>query len=318
MQAYIVKHQNPEVRQRSRSGGAFVALTDPLLAAGWRVAGCALTEDFSAAHALAADAAERDAFCGSKYVQSAPGDSYAQVAQALATGGVCYSGTPCQVAGLQAFLQAAGADTTRLLTVDIACHGVPSPGVWQAYLRALAQRFGGAVEAVNFRDKAFGWTATRETVRIAGQTHASEQFSHLFYGHHCLRPACAHCRYKRLPRPGDLTLADAWGVSRHHADFADALGVSLVLVHTDRGQAAFEQAKAALAWRPVAFADFAQPALRRNHPPTPRRSRFWRRLRRQGMPAVLRAYGKRSWPRRLKQWALRLLRRNHPQGGNRV
>ena len=49
---------------------------------------------------------------------------------------VLFTGAPCQIAGLRRFLRK---DYPNLLTVDFACHGVPSPGVWRRYLNELKE-----------------------------------------------------------------------------------------------------------------------------------------------------------------------------------
>lgn len=70
---------------------------------------------------------------GSKYLQSRIESAYIQVEQCLKQGRfVMFVGTPCQLLGLRKFL--CNKDSSNLLAVDILCHGVPSPGVWRAYL----------------------------------------------------------------------------------------------------------------------------------------------------------------------------------------
>ena len=65
---------------------------------------------------------------GSKYIQSKMGDTYKKVQEDLnAKREVLFSGTSCQVAGLKHFL---GKDYDNLICIDIVCHGVPSPVVW--------------------------------------------------------------------------------------------------------------------------------------------------------------------------------------------
>ena len=63
---------------------------------------------------------------GSKYVQSDLGDTFRQARALLEAGTpVLFSGVPCQIDGLLRFL---GRDYEHLLTCDLVCHGVPSPG----------------------------------------------------------------------------------------------------------------------------------------------------------------------------------------------
>ena len=55
------------------------------------------------------------------------------------------------MAGLEAFL---GEKYDNLLSIDLICHGVPSPSVWKRYLN---ERFGeDNVNAMQFRNKREG------------------------------------------------------------------------------------------------------------------------------------------------------------------
>ena len=126
-----VKHEDLKTRLSSRSGGVFTALTDIILNEGGRVYGVKLNGDFIALHAHADNFEERDLFRGSKYVQSDKGDTFLSVERDLRDGKkVLFSGTPCEVAGILAFLNAKKVSLDNLITVDIVCHGTPSPKVW--------------------------------------------------------------------------------------------------------------------------------------------------------------------------------------------
>ncbi len=149
----------------------------------------------------------------SKYVQSATGDCFREIRDALQRGEyVVFSGTPCQVAGLRAFL---GRPFERLLSIDLICHGVGSPGVFEAFLMAMGNRYGQKVIAYDFRFKRVRWGAferyasrhtlengTRKLVRFDG-------YNRLFLNQACLRASCSgRCKYRSQNRQGDITLAD--------------------------------------------------------------------------------------------------------------
>ena len=51
---------------------------------------------------------------------------------------VLFSGTPCQTAGLNAYIGKKLRE--HLFLVDIICHGVPSPYIWKDYLLYLEQK----------------------------------------------------------------------------------------------------------------------------------------------------------------------------------
>ena len=66
---------------------------------------------------------------------------------------VLFSGVPCQIAALKLYLQK---EYDNLLTVDVICHVVPSPGVFREYIKYLGK--GNKIININFRDKHTGWT----------------------------------------------------------------------------------------------------------------------------------------------------------------
>ena len=76
-----------------------------------------------------------------------------------------------------------------------------------------------------------------------GKSMSSRVFKELFYGHTVLRPSCYECPYKSVIHPGDITIADYWGIEKAAPEFDDNKGVSLVLVNNEAGEKAFEKVK---------------------------------------------------------------------------
>ena len=211
---FAVKHKDESTRADSRSGGIFTALSDQVLSNGGVVYGCVLTDDFNAVHIRADNAEERNRMRGSKYIQSKLGNTFKNVKADLdARRSVLFSGTSCQVAGLKKYL---GKEYDDLFCVDIVCHGVPSKKVWNAYLRWQEQKNHSKVAGVNFRNKRdFGWRDHVETFNFEnGRLTSSRVFKELFYGHTVLRPSCYECPYKSVMHPGDITIADYWGIEK--------------------------------------------------------------------------------------------------------
>ncbi|MCD8348896.1 MAG: Coenzyme F420 hydrogenase/dehydrogenase, beta subunit C-terminal domain [Lachnospiraceae bacterium] len=288
---YAVKHREEAVRAASRSGGIFTALTDLVLKSGGIVYGCVLTEDFRAVHIRTGHADLRNQMRGSKYIQSELGDTYRSVKLDLDTGrNVIFSGTSCQVAGLRSFL---GREYEKLICVDIVCHGVPSKKVWMKYLEWQEKRTGKKVVAVDFRDKAnFGWRAHTETLTMDdGSKVSSEVFKNLFYGHTVLRPCCYECPYKDVMHPGDITIADYWGIEKAAPEFDDNKGVSLVLVNTDKGIKVFDKCKEKLVWKQTRIEDSMQPPLKAPFPRPANRDAFWKDLQTEDFAMIAKHYG---------------------------
>lgn len=90
------------------------------------------------------------------------------------------------------------------------------------------------------------------------------------------RPSCQNCPFANVYRPGDLTMADFWGIEKQgQPGFDDNCGISLVLVNTPRGKEIFEQAKSDFEWFETRVENCIQPTLVKPSIPSPRREEFW-------------------------------------------
>lgn len=167
--AYAARHKNMDEVESSRSGAAFIALSDWILKQGGVVYGAGYAEHFRVVHKRATMKGERDEFKGSKYVQSDLNGVFRQVRKDLKNGlMVMFSGTPCQTAGLNSFIGKKLRE--NLYLVDIVCHGVPGPFIWRDYLAYLEKKQGSEISWVNFRDKQmFGWAAHKETFKFVNR-----------------------------------------------------------------------------------------------------------------------------------------------------
>lgn len=238
--AYAIRHRNLDIVKRSRSGGVFTAISDVVMNRGGIVVGAVMIDKYTVGHVVAETAFERDAMCGSKYAQSIMGDVFKKVRDALQAGReVLFSGTPCQVAGLKAFI---GKKTNgHLTTVDIICHGVSSPAVWRDYVGYMERLSGSQVKEVLFRDKlVYGWDMHRETVVLSDGSRRPTPFS--FYHDAILRPSCNECHLSTLNRVGDITLGDFWNWKNAVPQMNhDNLGLSSVLINSPIGESLFEE-----------------------------------------------------------------------------
>ena len=276
--AYGVKHAHLPTRESSRSGGAFVGFSDVILSRGGVVYGASMGADFTVSHIRAESAGDRDRMKEAKYVQSDIRGIYPQVARDLQEGReVLFSGTPCQVAGLRGYLQEKRIDAKKLICCDMVCHGVPSPGIWRDYLAMLEKNHGKKILSASFRDKDLGWEEHCESVLLEGEEKKRflRDYTDLFYQHIMLRPSCAACPFTNTRRPGDLTMADFWGIEKHDPAFNDNRGVSLVLVNSPAGAAVFEEARRDFDCFEAHVKDCMQPTLFKPSAPSPRREQFW-------------------------------------------
>lgn len=295
LSVFGVKHNDDHIRMLSRSGGMFTALTDRILALNGVIYGSALTPDFLAVHKRAETKAERDSFRGSKYIQSDMGTVYKQIKNDLAAGRyVLFSGTPCQVAAVRKATETS--DQSKLILVDIVCHGVPSPMIWADYLKMREQEYKGTVSAIDFRNKKFGWAAHRETFVINGTEYDSNVFTNLFFSHYIVRPSCFECPYKCTSRVGDITIADYWGVDKALPGFNDDKGVSLVLINSDKGSLLFNNCKNELIWKESRIELSMQNSLRLPYQKPYWRDDFWKIYQEKGLAAAFKADTR--WKRR--------------------
>lgn len=261
LKVYAAKNLNDEIRLKSSSGGIFSLLAEFVIKQGGVVFGARFDDDWEVEHACTETIEGIDSFRGSKYVQSRIGNTYVQVRDFLLKGRkVLYTGTPCQIAGLKKYLRR---DYQNLLTVDIVCHGVPSPLIWRTYLREVigvsnSQPCKDVINGISFRDKSSGWK--NYNVLIQGNEDINEQsnsskriflhesaqdnlYMQLFLHDYILRPSCFNCPAKSGTNGSDLTIADYWGISRIHSEFDDNKGTSLVLIYTNLGEQVFNSLK---------------------------------------------------------------------------
>lgn len=302
--AYALKHRQESARDKCTSGGAFIALSDAVLAQGGVVYGVIYDEHFRAVHSRAETPAQRDPMCGSKYVQSDTADTFSQVLSDLKQGRtVLYSGTSCQIDGLNHYLQAKNADTERLITVGLICHGTPSPKLWQDHLDKVRRTRKKEIAHYANRSKVRGWHEHNEQITYADgkkeyYSKLSQNHKDLFYGHYIIRPSCSVCPYAAEPTAADITVADYWGVQYVMPQIDDNRGVSLVLTNSEKGNALVEALQDVTLWE----TDRAK-ALSLNHckpcKPNPQRAEFWRDYHAHGYDYVCAKYAKDSFSGRI-------------------
>lgn len=239
LKAYGAFNKNLDTRMKSSSGGVFSVLAENVIDKGGAVFGVGLNENFEAVHMCVENKEDLHKLRGSKYVQSKVGDSLKKAKEILEQGRmVLFSGTPCQIEGLKAYL---GRDYENLITQDIICHGVPSPLVWKKYVEYRQGVANGKAEEIHFRKKVDSWKHYYVYFRFDnGQVYQKSAFAdpmmRMFFMHWCLRPACHKCAFKDKHRNGDITLADFWGIKKVLPKMYDKKGVSLVLTHSKKGE----------------------------------------------------------------------------------
>lgn len=297
---YGVYHKDDSVRMHSRSGGVFVAFSDIILKNGGAIYGAVKGKDHVVCHRTAYTKVDRDAMCGSKYVQSDTTDIWENLREDLEAGKqVLFSGSPCQTAAVRRIF--AEDKYPNLMLCDFVCHGVPSPGFWSDYLGYLEGYYKAPVDEIDFRDKkAHSWESHVEKVVSDGKVHYTRKYTNVFYSNVCLRESCYSCKYTKKERCSDITIADYWGIDDIDRDFNDGKGVSLLMLRTEKARELFDSCKRELniidtsGYEPKHY-NLRKPTVRPVY-----RDRFWRDYREHGMWYVLKKYGRYDLAHRIK------------------
>lgn len=256
-EGYAVINKNEQVRNESTSGGFFSLLANYVLDLNGYVVGACYDENFIVKHIAINDKNELYKLRGAKYSQSELGNIFKQVRNLLDQKKyVLFSGTPCQVSGLKSFLRK---DYERLITVDLICHGVPSPLAWKKYLeyRYKQDNNGEKAISINLRSKISGWSNYHYSVVFDYDNYKYEKlngqdpFMKSFVSNLCLRPSCYSCHFKGIQRISDFTLGDYWGIWNQIPEMDDSKGTSIVFVHSQLGKNIFNQLKNSILYQEV-------------------------------------------------------------------
>ena len=238
-EVYAAFSKNDSLRKNSSSGGIFSLIATSVIMDKGIVFGAAFEEDFhSVKHILIYSIEDLHKIRGSKYAQSNLNNTFVEVKKNLDEGKkVLFSGTPCQIAGLNSFLQKR---YDNLYLIDFVCHGVPAPSVWKEYIKYLEKKAKGKACYVTFRDKRNGWANYSLKVIFNNKKsyikeYSDDMYMRGFLHDYYLRPSCYDCAHKGIDRISDITLGDLWGADKIIPEHNDDKGISLVIVSSSKG-----------------------------------------------------------------------------------
>lgn len=258
---YVGQCADDLILNNSSSGGIFSLIASSILDNGGVIYGAAIdyADNCKVKHIKISDSGKLYKLRGSKYVQSALGNTFKSVKSDLVSGSqVLFSGTPCQVAGLKKFLRK---DYENLLTIDVICHGVPSPLVWDKYIKYELDNFVRlhnnpdiSVNSISFRDKRSGWQnfgfaiSFAETIDPENKNETTHFYNRYenpymkgFLFDLYLRESCYNCPVKSFTSKADITLADAWGIGNFIENPAIDRGFSLIMPISEKGKRAIDR-----------------------------------------------------------------------------
>lgn len=272
--SYACINKDERIRLKSSSGGLFTLLAEEILLARGVVFGARFDSSWSVIHDYTETISGLGPFRGSKYVQSYIGNCFQKTKEFLKQGReVLFTGTPCQIAGLNHFLLT---NYENLITMDLACHSVPSPKVWRLYIEELKRtRYSDlsfkdipVITGITFRSKSEGWReygleiqgksnpdVDNSTIWKSGN-HWKNSFMRGFLQGLYIRPSCTCCPSRNYVSKSDITVADFWGVEKYHPEIQslnDNKGVSLALIQTEKGKKVFDKVAEKMYVLPISY-----------------------------------------------------------------
>ncbi|MGL5124094.1 MAG: Coenzyme F420 hydrogenase/dehydrogenase, beta subunit C-terminal domain [Fusobacteriaceae bacterium] len=237
LKVYSCWSKDEEIVKNSSSGGIFSELAKEYLSNSGVVFG-ARWEDGEIVHSGITKLEGLKELQKSKYLQSKIEKSYLEVKKYLNEGKkVLFVGTPCQIATLNTIV-----NHENLVTVDLVCHGIPSYGVYEKYIK---ENFNLDIRnvTVDFRNKDTGWENYNLTFKNKGQiitqnNHRKDLWFRGFLTNVYLNKPCYNCEFRTLPRFADITLGDFWGVP---AEVKNLAGTSVVTTNSKKGKILFKK-----------------------------------------------------------------------------
>lgn len=250
--SYVVQHKNASILKVSTSGGFFTAISKYVISKNGVVFGAAFNEKMELIHQYSETLDGCSKFRGSKYVQSLIGNSYTKAKEFLQEGRlVVFSGTPCQIAGLQEYLR--NKSYPNLITVDLVCRGTPSPKLLRKYLSYYAKTARSKVIDYRSRNKYYGYYYSTASIWFADKNKKyhkgkeSDIMLQLYFKNICSRPSCYNCHFKTIHRVSDFTIFDCWDAPSINKKFSTE-GATNVFIHTKKGEDIFELLKEDFIW----------------------------------------------------------------------
>ena len=307
-----VGYAEEEYSNNSSSGGIFPLIANKVLDDGGIVIGAAFNEDNKLKHIAITKKEDLIKLKGSKYLQSNLDDIFTYVKENIENKKVLFVGVPCQVAGLKSYLKK---DYDNLICIDIICHGVPSPKLFDKYIKELENKHNDKLVNYNFRDKVTGWDSYSNTAKFKNNTiselHFNNSYMKLFLSDIALRESCYNCNFKLENKYSDITLGDFWGVKKYYPEMYNKKGVSAIIINTSKGKDIFENIKDELKYKECKLEEITSgnPSLMKSGKMPDKRSNFFNELENLTIDELVKKYvPKSSFIGKVKNRIKRLLK----------
>ena len=239
MRCYAASKLDKNNMKREASGGIATLIISELYKQGYTIFATRLDKDMIPKIVKITSLDEIDFYKGSLYVQSVAGDSFSKIQKSLSDGdSVLFVGTPCQVAGLRAFLKK---DWPKLVCCDLFCHGTIPTSYFEEEIRYLKKK---AITRVTFRgydDREDYWLILWNGMdKVYVQSGNVNYYMKSFSDAIALRESCYYCQYSTQKRTGDISLGDFLGLENSIAKNFKINCVNAVLVNTKKGKMVME------------------------------------------------------------------------------
>lgn len=241
---YVAYANEDKIKENASSGGIFPLIANSILDENGIVIGAAFDNENKLRHIAISKKEDLYKLKGSKYLQSDLDSIFKFVKENIEKNKILFVGVPCQVAGLKAFLNK---EYENLICIDLICHGVPSPKLFEKYIKELEEQNNEKLINYNFRDKFTGWdlysnTATFQNKKVT-ELQSNNSYMKLFLSDVALRESCYDCNFKLGNKYSDLTLGDFWGVKKYYPEMYNKKGVSAIIINTEKGDTIFNKIK---------------------------------------------------------------------------
>lgn len=238
--SFLAQLKDKRMSKDSASGGTFIGMAYYFMKQYDGIVVGAASIDGGVRHFIVRSDRELKRLQNSKYVQSYTGDIYAKVKANLKSERyVLFSGTPCQIAGLYSVVN--GDERQKLFTVDLVCHGVPSPKFLRMYLRENSKTWQRKVMDYKFRvkkNKSKSHYMMMMMMMIGPpvlRPAKKDLYFALFLQGMDFRESCYKCKYATTTRVADITIGDCDSIE-FYPDFHPEESNSIILLNSDKGR----------------------------------------------------------------------------------
>ena len=312
---YVAYNKNDEVKKTSSSGGIFDVIAREVLNDNGIVVGAAFNENMKLNHIAIEKIEDLEKLKGSKYLQSDLDNIFTYIKSQINDRKILFVGTPCQVAGLHTYLKK---DYDNLICIDLFCHGVPSPKLFNKYIKELESSNNSKVVKYNFRDKKTGWDTYSNTVSFKDDKQISElqsnnSYMRLFLSDIALRESCYNCNFKVGNKYSDITLGDFWGVQKYYPEMYNKNGVSAIIINTEKGKRIFESISNNLEYKECKLEEIVagNPSLKSSGKYPKKRNKFFQDMDSLSIKKLKNKYANISLIKKIKGKIKRIIKKNN-------